>query len=475
LRIAGSATLGSLNPQSAIANPQLPDVGAGADGARLGVGGGVRARGARGGAGAAGVDAGAVFDQLAQLIGVRATLHGHVHRDEPLVVERGERLVEGLHAVLALAGLHHRVNLVDLVLADQVADGRVGDEDLQGHRAAPAVGARDERLAEYAFEDERELRANLRLLRGGEHVDDAVDGRGRGVRVEGGEGEVARLGDAERRLDGFEVAHFADEHHVRVLAQRRAQGVGEAARVGADLALVDDAGLVRVEELDGVLDGDDVLVPLAVDLVEHGGQRRRLAGPRGACDEDEAAGAVAEVRDDGREAEVVEGLDLVGDGAEDRADGPALVEEVGAEAREPPHAEGEVQLQVLLEAVLLRVGEHAVGERLGVGRRERAELFERAQVAVNPHLRRRVRRQVEVRAAQLDQLLQQVRERKLLLSLFLACHKPFPSVVRSVSFELGCYFCAAFESEAARSEAMNCSEAAATGAPNSTGAVVARL
>jgi hypothetical protein len=36
----------------------------------------------------------------------------------------------------------------------------------------------------------------------------------------------------------------------------------------ADLALVDDAGPVVVQELDRVLDGEDVLVPRAVDVVE---------------------------------------------------------------------------------------------------------------------------------------------------------------------------------------------------------------
>lgn len=100
------------------------------------------------------------------------------------MVERRERLVEGLHAVLALSRLHHRVDLVNLVLADEVTYRGVGHEDFERHAAASAVGAGDERLAEYAFEDERELRAYLRLLRGREHVDDAVDGRGGGVRVQ---------------------------------------------------------------------------------------------------------------------------------------------------------------------------------------------------------------------------------------------------------------------------------------------------
>ena len=41
------------------------------------------------------------------------------------------------------------------------------------------------------------------------------------------EDEVAGLGGGQRGRDRLEVAHLADEDHVRVLAQRGAQGLGE--------------------------------------------------------------------------------------------------------------------------------------------------------------------------------------------------------------------------------------------------------
>src|ERR1700693_3625977 len=47
---------------------------------------------------------------------------------------------------------------------------------------------------------------------GWEDVQDAVDRLDAAVGVERAEGEVAGLGDDERRLDGLEVAHLADEH-----------------------------------------------------------------------------------------------------------------------------------------------------------------------------------------------------------------------------------------------------------------------
>ena len=63
------------------------------------------------------------------------------------------------------------------------------------------------------------------------------------------------------RLHRLEVAHLADEDDVGVLAEDRAERVRERVRVGVQLALVDDAALVGVEELDRVLDRDDVLGP----------------------------------------------------------------------------------------------------------------------------------------------------------------------------------------------------------------------
>ena len=65
--------------------------------------------------------------------------------------------------------------------------------------------------------------------------------------------------------------------------------------------------------------------------------------------------------DDRRQPELAEAEDLVGDLPEDGGDRAALHEDVGAEAGQPLDAEGEVELEVLLEPVLLRVGEHRVG------------------------------------------------------------------------------------------------------------------
>ena len=117
---------------------------------------------------------------------------------EAALDQRRQRLIEGLHAELGLADLHLRIDLVDLVLADQVPDGGVRDHHLDGQHAPGTARLADQVLRHHPLEHERQLGADLRLLVRGEDVDDAVDGLRGGVGVQRAEGEVAGLGDAQR-------------------------------------------------------------------------------------------------------------------------------------------------------------------------------------------------------------------------------------------------------------------------------------
>jgi len=75
-----------------------------------------------------------------------------------------------------------------------------------------------------------------------------------------------------------------------------------------DFALIHQALLVIVKELDGVLDGDHVLFTFAIDLVEHGGERSGFAGTRWSGYEDEPAGLVTQALYDQRQSESVKTL-----------------------------------------------------------------------------------------------------------------------------------------------------------------------
>ncbi len=106
-------------------------------------------------------------------------------------------------------------------------------------------------------------------------------------------------------------------------------------------------------------------------------------------------------------SQLVEGLDLERNQAEDGRGGAALVEGVGAEAGQALQTEGEVQLEIFFEAVLLRIGHDAVGQLLGFGRRHLRQV-ERHQMPVHPNLRRRVGGDVEIASPHLQQPLQQI-------------------------------------------------------------------
>ena len=136
----------------------------------------------------------------------------------------------------------------------------------------------------------------------------------------------------------------------------------EALRVGAELALVDQAALVRVQELDRVLDRHDVLVARAVDLVDHRRQRGRLARAGRAGDEHEAARLARELVHGRRQAELVDRGQPERDQAERGADRAALVVGVDAEARVAGDRVGEVELPVGLQALALVAGEDRVDD-----------------------------------------------------------------------------------------------------------------
>jgi hypothetical protein len=104
------------------------------------------------------------------------------------------------------------------------------------------------------LERDRELHSHLLLLMRREHVNDPVHGLSGRLRMEGRKHQVAGLGGSQRGRDRLQVSHLPDQDHVRVLAQRALEGRREVDRVGADLALVEDALLVLMEELDRVLD-----------------------------------------------------------------------------------------------------------------------------------------------------------------------------------------------------------------------------
>ena len=142
--------------------------------------------------------------------------------------------------------------------------------------------------------------------------------------------------------------------------------VAKPVGVDADLALVDDAALVMVQELDRVLDRDDVVAPRAVGQIDQAGERRGLARTGRPGDQDETAGKMREAADLLGDAEFVQRLDLVRDGAHHRAVVVALLEQVHAEPAQARDVVREVEFEITLEAVPLLGADDAANECRGV-------------------------------------------------------------------------------------------------------------
>ena len=110
-------------------------------------------------------------------------------------------------------------------------------------------------------------------------------------------------------------------------------------RVGVQLALIDDAVFVLMEKLHRIFDRDDVLMGLAIDLVDHRGERRRFARAGRSGHENETARPRADFLYDRRETEILEAEDLVRDLPVHGRGRATLVEDVGAETGQTFDAE----------------------------------------------------------------------------------------------------------------------------------------
>ena len=293
-------------------------------------------------------------------------------------------MIEGLHPVVLAFGDDLAKPARLLGVDDHVTSAAGHPQDL-AHCNSTVAGRRlDQALGDDRLQRAAEHRPGLLVLMGREEVDDPVHGLGCVEGVDGGEDEVAGLGRRQGGLHGFLVAHLADEDHVRVLSQDTTEGATEGGGVHSDLALIDDRITVRVQVLDRILDCHDVAGLRLVDLVDHGGERRRLSGAGGAGEEDQTALLVGDLAHHRGQAEVVDRADGEGNYASRDRDRSALHERVDAEAREALHGVGEVDLVLTVElGQLVVVGEHLAQHPVGVDRAHRLVLLDRLELAVD--------------------------------------------------------------------------------------------
>ena len=161
----------------------------------------------------------ALHDDAADFVGDR---HHLVDADPALVT---------VVALVATGGLEY-FQIVQLALAKALIDQLLGG-DLDRFLAVLAQPARQ------PLGDD-EGHAGGDVVGRDAHVHQAAEGLRRAVGVEGGQHHVAGLGGLDGDFGGFQIADFADHHHVGVLAENGAQTSGESHfHLGVDLGLAD--------------------------------------------------------------------------------------------------------------------------------------------------------------------------------------------------------------------------------------------
>ena len=195
-----------------------------------------------------------------------------------------------------------------------------------------------------------------------EEIDDAVDGLIGAVGVQRPEAQMSGLGEGDRVLHGLGVADLADENDVRRLAQRVFERVVPGVGIDAHLAVSDERLLRLMHEFDRIFHRDDVTRGAAIAVIDHRGERSRLARAGGADDQHQPALGHHDFFEDLRQPQLGEIGNLVDDGPDHDADVLLLHEDVHAKARHTREGDREIALQLFGEFLALTLVHERVGE-----------------------------------------------------------------------------------------------------------------
>ncbi len=197
-------------------------------------------------------------------------------------------MVEGAHAEL-LRLAHDRLDLVEFALQQLVRDDRRVEQDFHGGLAALAVDGAHQTLRDDGAQVTGEVHQHLLATLFGKEVHDAIERLVGAVRMQRAQTQMAGLGEGDGVLHRLRVTDLTDQDHVRRLTQRVLERVVPRVRVDADFAVSDQRLLRLVHELDGIFHRHDVTGGGLVAMVDHRGERGRLARTRGTDHEHESA------------------------------------------------------------------------------------------------------------------------------------------------------------------------------------------
>ena len=199
---------------------------------------------------------------------------------------------------------------------------------------------------------------------------------------------VSAMVRAEPIVSGSRISPIRDD--VGILPERTLQRAGEAPRIGAHLALVHDAAAGPVDELDGVLDGEDMAPAPPVDPSRPWRRGSWICPSPWARSPEQARAAAVRSGSVWTADPTPPAAPLPRVCGATRAPRTRAAGTVPAKAGELRRLEGEVELVVLLEAPPLGRGKQGPSQSNGVLGRESIPVLDRGQRRVRSAARFRL-------------------------------------------------------------------------------------
>jgi hypothetical protein len=219
--------------------------------------------------------------------------------------------------------------------------------------------------------------------------------------MQGGEDQVAGFGAGQRQADGFEVAHLADQDHVRVFAQAERSAFWKDSVCGPTSRWLIRHFFDWCTNSIGILDGEDVAIRIFIDMIDHRRQGGRLARAGRPGDQHDASRIIGDVLEDLRAVEFFERQHLRRNRPEYGPGAAILDEGVDPETRQIGNLEREIAFPRVLVLLALNVAHDVVHHGVHVLVLHRRQV-DPPHVAVDPDDRWQARRQVEVGGLVLD-------------------------------------------------------------------------
>ncbi|OPZ84881.1 MAG: hypothetical protein BWY76_01660 [bacterium ADurb.Bin429] len=220
----------------------------------------------------------------------------------------------------------------DFSFADAGAHRRGGEEDFPSAGDAALLVAY-QHLREDSLHHIRQSRAHLQVHWHGEGMQQMLQRGNRAQRGQRCKHEVAGLRGGQRGGDGLSIGETVNQNDVRVLAERLLQRNLVVRGISAHLPLVNFAFRRAMDEFDWILDGDNMGMTRAVDLLDHCGKRGRPSRTVRPGNQHQPMRLARELLDGGGIAQALQAGYLSGNDPEDRANRAALVKQVDSKAR----------------------------------------------------------------------------------------------------------------------------------------------